>query len=76
METVCVNLEVLASLRLGEKLRVRHGRFWELYGRNESGGIRITVPEAFVFLCRPQVCVVWWEKIRYKVDKKSKKDYK
>lgn len=52
METVCVNLEVLASLRLGEKLRVRHGRFWELYGRNESGGIRIAVPEAIMR---------WWD---------------
>lgn len=52
METVCVNLEVLASLRLGEKLRVRHGRFWELYGRNERGHIRFNVPEAVVR---------WWD---------------
>ena len=52
METVCVNLEVLASLRLGEKLRVRHGRFWELYGRNENGGVRFNVPEAIMR---------WWD---------------
>ena len=52
METVCVNLEVLASLRLGEKLRVRHGRFWELYGRNETGGVRLNVPESIMR---------WWD---------------
>ena len=41
-----VNLSVLAKLSLGERLRVRHGRFFQLYARRNNGSFRFVVPEA------------------------------
>lgn len=45
-ETTMVNLSVLAKLSLGERLRVRHGRFFQLYARRNNGGFRFVVPES------------------------------
>lgn len=41
-----VNLSVLAKLSLGERLRVRHGRFFQLYARRTEGRFQFVVPEA------------------------------
>jgi hypothetical protein len=50
-ETVMVNLSVLGKLQLGEKLRVRHGPFFQLYHR-QDGRFRFSVPETLLR---------WWE---------------
>lgn len=50
-ETVMVNLSVLGKLQLGEKLRVRHGPFFQLYHR-QDGRFRLSVPETILR---------WWE---------------
>lgn len=50
-EVVMVNLSVLSQLRLGERLRCRHGRFFQLYHRRGTG-FSLTVPETFLR---------WWD---------------
>lgn len=50
-ETVMVNLSVLGKLQLGEKLRVRHGRFFQLYHRR-SGQFSLSLPETLLR---------WWD---------------
>lgn len=50
-ETVMVNLSVLGKLQLGEKLRVRHGRFFQLYHRRD-GTFRFSMPETLLR---------WWD---------------
>ena len=50
-ETVMVNLSVLGKLQLGEKLRVRHGRFFQLYHRRD-GRFRFSMPETLLR---------WWD---------------
>lgn len=46
-----VNLSVLGKLQLGEKLRVRHGRFFQLYHRRDS---RFS-------LSLPETILRWWD---------------
>lgn len=50
-ETVMVNLSVLGKLQLGEKLRVRHGRFFQLYHRRD-GRFSLSMPETLLR---------WWD---------------
>ena len=46
-----VNLSVLGKLQLGEKLRVRHGRFFQLYHRRD-GRFKFSMPETLLR---------WWD---------------
>ena len=46
-----VNLSVLGKLQLGERLRCRHGRFFQLYHRRD-GRFTLTVPETLLR---------WWD---------------
>lgn len=46
-----VNLSVLGKLQLGERLRCRHGRFFQLYHRRD-GKFSFTVPETLLR---------WWD---------------
>lgn len=46
-----VNLSVLGKLQLGEKLRVRHGRFFQLYHRRD-GRFSLSMPETILR---------WWD---------------
>ena len=50
-ETVMVNLSVLGKLQLGERLRCRHGRFFQLYHRRD-GRFTFTMPETLLR---------WWD---------------
>lgn len=50
-ETVMVNLSVLSKLRLGERLRCRHGRFFQLYHRRD-GRFSLSMPETLLR---------WWD---------------
>ena len=44
-ETTMVNLSVLSQLTLGERLRVRRGRFFQLYSERNTGGFTLRMPE-------------------------------
>lgn len=51
-ETTMVNLSVLSALSLGERLRVRHGRFFQLYTRRSEARFQFVLPESIVR---------WWD---------------